>query len=99
MANQTIPNLPAATSLTGAEQVWIVQAGTDKRATVGAIATAIQIAPTTVASLPAASSAYQYYRTFVTDASAASYSVGASVTGGGSHIVPVYCTGSAWVAG
>lgn len=35
---ETIPNLPPAIGLTGAELVWIVQAGVDKRSTVGAIA-------------------------------------------------------------
>lgn len=39
MANTTIPNLPMAISLSGAEQVEIVQSGVSKRTTVGAIGT------------------------------------------------------------
>ena len=38
MANTTITNLPAATALTGSEQVPIVQSGTSKRATTAQIA-------------------------------------------------------------
>ena len=33
MANQTIPNLPAATTVAGTEQIWAVQNGTDVRLT------------------------------------------------------------------
>jgi hypothetical protein len=39
MANQTIPNLPAAVSLNGTEQIWANQAGTDVRITTTQIAT------------------------------------------------------------
>jgi len=38
MANTTIPNLPSATSLSGSEQVEVVQSGTSVRTTTGAIA-------------------------------------------------------------
>jgi hypothetical protein len=38
MANTTIPNLPLAISLDGTEQLEIVQAGTSKRTTTGAVA-------------------------------------------------------------
>ena len=38
MANITIPNLPAAISLSGAEQLEVVQAGTSVRTTTGQIA-------------------------------------------------------------
>jgi hypothetical protein len=38
MANITIPNLPVAISLSGTEQVEIVQAGTSVRTTTGQIA-------------------------------------------------------------
>ena len=38
MANTTIPNLPAATSLVGTEQLWAVQSGTDVRVTSAQIA-------------------------------------------------------------
>lgn len=37
MANETIPNLPPAISLTGTELLEIVQAGTNKRTTVAAV--------------------------------------------------------------
>lgn len=43
-SNIQIPNLPVAISLTGAEQVEIVQAGTSCRTTTGAIA---NVQPTT----------------------------------------------------
>ena len=38
MANITIPNLPVAISISGAEQLEIVQAGTSVRTTTGQIA-------------------------------------------------------------
>lgn len=38
MSLQTIPALPVAISLTGGEEVWINQGGTDRRTTTGAIA-------------------------------------------------------------
>ena len=38
MANTQIPNLPAAISLSGAEQIEIVQAGTSRRATTQQVA-------------------------------------------------------------
>ena len=38
MALETIPSLPAATSLNGTELLWSVQSGTDKRVTTGQIA-------------------------------------------------------------
>ena len=42
MSNQTIPNLTAATSLNGAEQLYAVQAGTDVRLTTAQIAALVQ---------------------------------------------------------
>lgn len=39
MASQTIPSLPAATSLNGTELLWAVQSGTDKRVSTGQLAT------------------------------------------------------------
>ena len=38
MASQTIPNLPAATSVGGTEQIWAVQNGVDVRLTSAQIA-------------------------------------------------------------
>lgn len=40
MANKTIPSLTAASALTGAEQVEVVQGGNSRRSTTGAIAAA-----------------------------------------------------------
>jgi len=50
----------------------------------------------TVAGLPAASAALQGARTFVTDASTATPSFMATLTGGGSAFVPVFCDGTVW---
>lgn len=52
----------------------------------------------TVATLPAASSALQGARAFVTD-SAASPAFLATVAGGGTTVAPVFCNGTAWVYG
>ena len=38
MASQTIPNLPAAISLNGTEQLWAVQSNADVRVTIAQIA-------------------------------------------------------------
>ena len=46
MSNTTIPNLPMATSLSGAEQLEIVQAGVSRRTTITAVGNAIPIGPT-----------------------------------------------------
>ena len=51
----------------------------------------------TVASLPTGQA--KGTRSWVTDAAAASYSVGATVAGGGANVIPVFFNGSAWVAG
>jgi len=50
MANTTIPNLPAAISLTGSEQIEIVQSGTSVRTTTQAIAD-LSTAPTSVTNI------------------------------------------------
>ena len=50
MSNTTIPNLPSAISLTGSEQIEIVQSGTSVRTTAQAIAD-LSTAPTAVTSL------------------------------------------------
>jgi hypothetical protein len=52
---------------------------------------------TTVAKLPTASSTYTGVRTFVSDSTTTTF--GATVTGGGSNTVPVYCTGTGWKVG
>ena len=46
MANQQIPNLPAAISLGGSEEVEVVQAGVSRRATTQQIANLKGIGPT-----------------------------------------------------
>lgn len=51
----------------------------------------------TVATLPAASAALQGARALVTDATSPTF-LGA-LTGGGSVVCPVFCTGAAWLAG
>lgn len=51
----------------------------------------------TVATLPAASAALQGARALVTDATAPTFL--GTLTGGGAVITPVFCTGSAWLAG
>jgi len=52
----------------------------------------------TVANLPTASASYQGFRRYVTDSTvAAAGNYGATVAGGGSNCVPVFCTGSAWI--
>jgi hypothetical protein len=52
---------------------------------------------TTVAKLPAASTTNAGSRTFVSDSTTTTF--GATVTGGGSNTVPVYCTGTSWKVG
>lgn len=54
-----------------------------------------------VANLPAASSSLRGFRAYVVDSNAAytSANVGATVAGGRSNCVPVFCNGSAWVIG
>ena len=51
----------------------------------------------TVAALPAASSGLQGAKTWVTDALTPAW--GAGLTGGGTTVCQVFCTGTAWVAG
>lgn len=51
----------------------------------------------TVATLPAASAALQGARALVTDATAPTFL--GTLTGGGSVICPVFCNGTAWIAG
>ena len=54
-----------------------------------------------VAELPTASSALVGTRAVVTNSNAASYTagIGATVAGGGSTIVPVFCNGTNWLIG
>lgn len=57
----------------------------------------VQTGTTTVASLPAASSALKGARYFVTDANATTFN--STVAAGGANNVPVVCNGTAWVIG
>lgn len=52
----------------------------------------------TVATLPTAAT-HKGQIAYVTDASVATASVGAALTGGGSNTMPVFCNGTAWVYG
>lgn len=51
----------------------------------------------TVATLPTASTTNSGTRTFVSDSSTTTF--GATVSGGGSNIVPVYSNGTSWKVG
>lgn len=57
----------------------------------------LRMAAYTVAALPAASAALKGAKAYVTDATAPSFLGG--LTGGGAVVCPVFCNGSAWVAG
>jgi hypothetical protein len=98
LANTTLTNLPLVIALSGAEQIEVVQAGTSSRAFVSQIVGA-NLPNTTVAALPSPSLSLLGNQYVVTDASASTYQVGAAVTGGGTNVMRVFCTGSAWVAG
>ena len=54
----------------------------------------------TVATLPTASTALAGTRAAVSNSNAAyTAGIGATVAGGGSYVVPVFCNGSAWLIG
>lgn len=54
----------------------------------------------TVAQLPTASTALAGTRAAVSNSNAAyTAGIGATVAGGGSYVVPVFCNGSAWLIG
>ena len=54
----------------------------------------------TVATLPTASTALAGTRAAVSNSNAAyTAGIGATVVGGGSYVVPVFCNGSAWLIG
>ena len=52
-----------------------------------------------VSTLPTATTGLRGARAYVTDASAATALVGASLTGGSTNVMPVFCNGTAWVYG
>lgn len=98
MSSITIPNLPLVIALAGPEQIEVVQAGTSSRALISQIVGA-NLPNTTVAALPSPSLSLLGNQYVVTDASAATYQVGAAVTGGGTNVMRVFCNGASWVAG
>ena len=102
MANATIPSLPQAIALTGAEQMEAVQAGTSVRVTVAQIvALANGGSPAALTPIPTASlpdpTASQGLQFLVTDSSVTTFFD--VVSGGGSSAVPVYSDGTAWRVG
>lgn len=86
---------PATSSATGALRVL------GGLGIAGAIYSGNEITPglTTVASLPAASSALRGARYTCSDLSGATFTFGANATGGGSRVGPVWCNGSTWKEG
>lgn len=62
--------------------------------------TSATFTPVAVASLPTASTALAGMRMVVNNSNATlTAGIGASVAGGGSYTVPVFCNGSAWIIG
>jgi len=62
--------------------------------------TSATFTPVAVASLPTASTALAGMRMAVNNSNAAyTAGIGATVVGGGSNVVPVFCNGSAWLIG
>jgi hypothetical protein len=102
MANATIPSLPQAIALTGAEQMEAVQAGTSVRVTIAQLAalanggTPAALTPIPTASLPAAS-ASQGLQFLVTDSSVNTFY--SPVVAGGAFAVPAYSDGTVWRVG
>jgi hypothetical protein len=102
MASATIPSLPQAIALTGAEQMEAVQAGTSVRVTVAQLAalansgTPAALTPIPTASLPTAvgNAGLQF---LVTDSAVTTFFE--VVSGGGASAVPVYSDGTNWRVG
>ena len=106
MAGTTLNNLPLATSLGGAELIWIYQpTGNPISPWVGIACTTQQIANLiggvyTFSTLPA--TPHDGNRAYITDSTAAAIgNFGASVSGGGTNHVPIYYDGgsSLWRIG
>lgn len=106
----TINQLPLITQLSGGDNVvlWVPNQGDSRRASIttliqyiednfdGVVANTVKTQPTTVVQLPTAVG-NAGMRAFVTDASTATF--GATVSGGGANIVPVYSDGTNWKVG
>jgi hypothetical protein len=99
MADTTIPMLPQAIGLTGAEQIEVVQAGASARASLSQVATFVGQSgtPVLVSALPNAGAAGTGSRRFVSDSTAVTF--GTIVIGGGGNAVPVYSDGAVWRIG
>jgi hypothetical protein len=102
--NPAVPNMPLAPidyeptyqeKLTNVLRLFFNQINTALGILIDAYITNNSV--TTVAKLPTASPAYTGVRTFVSDSTTTTF--GATVTGGGSNTVPVYCTGTGWKVG
>lgn len=107
----TINQLPLITQLSGGDNlvVWAPNQGDSRRASIttfiqfieenfdGVVAQTVQTTPTTYSQLPAAATAGAGTRAFITDGSSTTFA--ATVTGGGSNIVPVYSDGTNWKVG
>jgi hypothetical protein len=102
MANATIPSLPQAIALTGAEQMEAVQAGRSVRVTIAQLAalanggTPAALTPIVTAALPAAAgnAGLQF---LVTDSTVTTFF--AVISGGGANSVPAYSDGVNWRVG
>ena len=94
MANVKISGLPAASTLTGAELVPIVQSDVTSQTTVDDITKNIS---SIVSALPSASTVGAGAKRFVTDATATTFA--STVVGGGANKVPVYSDGTGWKIG
>ncbi len=97
MASIQIPNLTAAITLTGAEQIEVVQAGSSVRSTTGAVATLARIR-----------TAYAYNALPTAVLGLAIMVTGTGQTGFGTQLdgatagvgtVPAYSDGSSWFIG
>ena len=107
----TINQLPLITQISGGDNVvlWVPNQGDSRRASIttfiqfieenfdGVVANTIQTTPSVYSQLPTATVAGAGTRAFITDGSTATF--GATVTGGGSNIVPVYSDGTNWKVG
>ena len=107
----TINQLPLITQLSGGDNlvIWVPNQGDSRRASIttfiqyiesnfdGVVAQTVQTSPTTYAQLPNATTAGAGTRAFITDGSTATF--GATVTGGGANLVPVYSDGTNWKVG
>lgn len=107
----TINQLPLIGQVTGGDNLvlWVPDQGDSRRCPVttllqyleenfdGVVANTVQTTPVTYAELPTATIAGAGTRAFITDGSTATF--GATVTGGGANIVPIWSNGADWKVG